>query len=278
MKKVFFILFMVLFNIVVFSETLQKDVKFTLKDASALTTASFEFVNGRAKIVGENVKSLVIKGTISIKGTDESLYEEVLKNAKLIARVKGNKLEVSLNYEDLKEKYKNRGFLGFFCSWGKQSNIFVDLEIIVPERLNIDFSGVNFDLELKNVKKADLSNVNGSVYVLEADSVECESVNGNISLENIVYKVDCEVVNGNLAIETRSKKINSISFESINGNVEIKIPFVAIGKISTHSITSKTYLMLKGKKIVDKNLEWKGNGSCDINVETINGKIVVEGF
>ena len=278
MKKLLFALFL-FWGVVVYSNTLQKEISYKLKDASKITTVSFEFINGKARVKGAKVNSIIVKGTITVRGKEQSISEEILKNAELKVKSKGDKLEISLNYEDLKDKMEdNSGFMGFFCSWGKQSVVYVDLDITVPQRLKFDFSGVNFDLELSNIRNADLSNVNGNVYVVKANKVKCESVNGNITLRDIVFKADCEVVNGNLTFETKSSKISSISFESVNGNADIKLPASVIGTISTESLTSKTSLIVKGKRTVKKNLEWEGEGNCDIDVETINGRIVIEAF
>ncbi len=278
MKKLLFALFL-FWGVVVYSNTLQKEISYKLKDASKITTVSFEFINGKARVKGAKVNSIIVKGTITVRGKEQSICEDILKNAQLKVKSHGDELEISLNYEELKNKFDNNsGFLGFFCSWGKQSEVHVDLDVVLPERLNIDFSGVNFDLELSNIRNADLSNVNGNVYVVKANKVKCESVNGNITLRDIVFKADCEVVNGNLTFETKSSKISSISFESVNGNADIKLPASVIGTISTESLTSKTSLIVKGKRTVKKNLEWEGEGNCDIDVETINGRIVIEAF
>ena len=278
MKKFVPVLFL-LFGFLVFSETLKKEINVKYSDLSSVNSVSFEFVNGKAEIYGANVNSVIVRGFLTVNGKDQSLCEDVLKNANIKFKKHGDELEVSLNYDELKEKLgNNNSFFGFFCSWGKQTEIQVDLKITIPQNLDVDFSGVNFDLSISNVSNANLSNVNGNVKVLNANKVKCESVNGNISLKNILIKANCEVVNGNFTIETNSTKLSSISFESVNGNAEIKLPLKTIGSISTESLTSKTVFNIKGKKTIKKNLEWKGEGNCDINVETINGRIVIDAF
>ena len=278
MKKFLPVLFL-LFGVLVFSETLKKEVNVKYSDLSSVNSVSFEFVNGKAEIKGDNVKSIVIKGFLTVRGKDQSICEDVLKNANIEIKKHGDELEISLNYDELKDKLgNNNSFFGFFCSWRKRVEIQVDLSIIVPSSLSIQFSGVNFDLAISDVKDAEVSNVNGNARIINADKVKCESVNGNVYIKDVKIKAGCEVVNGNFNIETNSNKLSSISFESVNGNAEIKLPLKVIGNISTESLTSKTVLNIKGKKIVKKNLEWKGDGNCDIDIETINGRIVIDTF
>ncbi|BBB33151.1 hypothetical protein TTHT_1672 [Thermotomaculum hydrothermale] len=278
MKKIF-LTFLFLVGLSIHAEALQKDVNLKINDISSIRTVSFEFVNGKANIEGANIHSIEIKGTVKVKGKDQSVGEEILKKVNFKIKKHGDELEISLNYDELKKELsRGDGFLGLFCSWGRQPEISVNLDIKLPESLDVDFSGVNFDLEVLNVRNVEVENVNGDVKVENSRKVKCESVNGNVVFKNIEVKASCEVVNGNFSLDTKSSKISSISFESVNGNASIKLPLKTIGSISTESLTSKTTLILKGKKTVKKNLEWKGDGDCDIEVQTINGRITIEGF
>ena len=278
MKK-FLILFSFLFVGMVFANTLTKNLSYSLSDASRFDTLSVEFINGKGVVKGTKENSVKVKVKVNIKSDDDSACQEVYDKLKLNVKTSGDEIDLSLNYDDLK-KYLNSeiSFFNLFCSHRKKVEMSVDVEIFIPSRFSIEFSGVNFDIKAEELKKVKISSVNGAIGAKNIGKVECESVNGNIVLKDIIYKVECEVVNGNLTLETNSEKLSSVSFESVNGNTKIRVPFNVIGDVETDSLTSKATLVLKGKKIVGKNLEWQGDGNCDIDVETVNGKIFIEGF
>ena len=260
-----------------YAENLSKDVSLDLK-VNSLKKIEFDFVNGRIEILGKKSNSLKVRGKIEVKGKDQASVQKVLNNVKLTHSVKGDSISISLNYNDLKDYLGNSGFFNFFCSGKKRVHISVDLKVEIPERMMVDFSGVNIDVKINNVKKADVENVNGDIEITNVERVDCENVNGNLLLKDIKKKISCDIVNGNLEFTSNSLDLISISVDSVNGNCSIKLPFKAIGNVETSSITSKSVFVYKGKKLKGRSIEFDGNGNCDIEVDTVNGKIYIEGF
>ncbi len=274
MKK--FLLFLALFAFggLLHAEGLSKTVTLTVDDLKGVSSISMDFVNGSGEIVGKKTNKVEIYAVIKISGKDETTLEEALRNAQITVKKSKDSLLISLNYDKLK-KYTGDcgGFWDFFASVSKRVNISVKLKAVIPQGFSLDLNGVNFDLTVKNLNKIDVSTVNGNIEAEKVNKAECESVNGNITVKGVVYKVNCEVVNGNLTVNTDSLKMTDIDLESVNGNAHIVIPEKAVHKIDTSSLTSKTVLKRGDETVKGKNLSWKGKGSCDISVETINGAI-----
>ncbi len=276
MKRFWFFL-LCFFALMLHAENLSKNVKLDLK-VNSLKKVEFEFVNGNMDIIGTKTDRLKVTGKVSVEGKDQASVQEVLNKVKLTHSFDGDSLSISLNYDDLKDYLGNSGFFNFFCSGKKRVRLAVNLKVELPERMRVHFSGVNFDVEIKNLKSADVEDVNGDINISNLDRVKCENVNGNVVLRNIRKKVSCDIVNGNLEFSGNSLEMVSISVNSVNGNCTIKLPFKAIGNVETSSITSKSILVYKGKKIKGRNIEFQGDGNCDIEIDTINGRVYIEGF
>ncbi len=276
MKRLLLLLVLV-FSFVSNAETLTRNVDLSVK-ADSLKKIEFDFVNGKIEILGKKTNKLRITGKIEVKGKDQPSVQKVLNNVKLTHSVEGDTVSVSLNYDDLKDYLGNSGFFNFFCSGKKRVHISVDLKVELPERMIVHFSGVNIDVKISNVKNADVENVNGDINITGVERVDCENVNGNLLLKDIKKKVSCDIVNGNLEFTSNSLDLVSISVDSVNGNCTIKLPFKAIGNVETSSITSKSVFVYNGKKLKGRSIEFNGDGNCDIEVDTVNGRIYIEGF
>ncbi|GEM_PF-6506888 len=279
MKKLILFFFLSFAFNFVFAHSVEKKVSFSFKDTSKIKLLSLDFVNGTINVKGCKTNSVNISGKIKVRGDDQSVCEEVLKKVKIKTDLSGGELNISLNYKELRDYLGDSGFFSWFCAKRtKKVNLSVELELTVPEGFNMEFSGVNVDISVSNLNRVDISTVNGDVNVEDAEKVECESVNGDIKLNRVVYSVKCSVVNGDFSFKTRSKKISSISFDSVNGDAKISVPASVIGDVETSSVSSKTTLILNGEKRKERDLKYKGEGKCDIDISTVNGDIVIEGF
>lgn len=178
-------------------------------------------VSSNGKVIIENQR-----GDVQIKGWSKS---EV--------KVTGELDDKALDYE-----FKSSGNRTIFKvkmprqmrSWnsGEGSN----LVIHIPVNSNLDFEGVNVNV--------DISEVSGGSDI--------ETVNGNISAHKLAGKINLTTING----EIRSKVLNGkIHYETVNGSI--------------HDIDSQGRLRFDA---VNGDIETKTKAE-DIRIENVNGEI-----
>ena len=142
------------------------------------------------------------------------------------------------------------------------------LEIFVPRQSKVNYSAVNADVELEQVRGgARVETVNGSINVKKlAGRIRLESVNGRITADSLEGDVKIDTVNG--TIDSRSSKGKEDSYESVNGNIEV---FSESGDINVETVNGDIELELG--KVNQLNLDTV-NGSIDAKLELEkNGEI-----
>ncbi|MFC3095216.1 hypothetical protein DRW07_15275 [Alteromonas sediminis] len=92
-----------------------------------------------------------------------------------------------------------------------------------------------------------------TIYVPSASSINYESINARVSLEQLSGGIQVEVVNGHVDADTISGRMR---FESVNGNIDVEN---VEGDLSVETVNG------------DIRGEQSGNG--DLNLDTVNGNI-----
>jgi len=142
----------------------------------------------------------------------------------------------------------------------------VEYNLIIPERL-----------------KGNITNVNGNILIdAMDDDVEVITVNGNITLQDHFGSADVTSTNGNLDATVTISLGGVIDMNAVNGSIDLDIPAstsatfaarVANGDISTSNLSlddaQSTPVSLTGVL---------GDGDGEIDIETVNGNIVLQGF
>lgn len=210
------------------------------------------------KIIVENVN-----GNIEISGEErENIEIEAIKKAERQAHLKNLKIDIKKTGRDLniKTEHTRSYFLGF-----------------IPVQMG---GSVNYKIRIPRDIKLKIETVNGNISIENILSfIEAESVNGDINLKEISGNGTFETVNGNIKIKIKSTSPN-LSAESVNGSIYL---------ISEEKINAKYYFeVVNGKiKIIPSIMEIKstspkeisgilGDGKGKINIETVNGNITIE--
>ena len=205
-----------------------------------------EHVNGDVKVIAWDKYEIKVTGTLGDR-TEKFIFEKD-DNEVLI------KVKVKL------ENNRARNKLGTYNG--------DDLEIFIPRQSNVNFSAVNADVELVQVRGGTrVETVNGSIDAKGlAGRIRLESVNGRITADSLEGDVKISTVNG--MIDSRSSKGKEDSYESVNGSIEV---FSENGDINVETVNGD--IELKLGKVNQLNLDTV-NGSIDARLELDeNGEI-----
>ena len=157
----------------------------------------------------------------------------------------------------------------------------VDFEITVPVGLDIGVDLVNGDVTLEKMGDCNIDLVNGDVIASEINSIVVDVVNGSIEVREVAETVSCDLVNGSLKLFSSSEKLRKVVADSVNGTMQVHVPASVLGRIHMSSATGITYLkeeVAEGEwkvKMKSKSVTMVDDGNARINLENVNGKIVL---
>ncbi|BDX07961.1 DUF4097 family beta strand repeat-containing protein [Planctobacterium marinum] len=215
-----------------------------------------EHVNGNVDIRGWDKAEVRVKGELDEKA-EEFIFEE--RNGRILIQVKIP---------------KNRG--GNWGSGGRGDN----LEIFVPIKSHVTYSGVNADAEISKLERGlDANTVNGNIEAEDISGrIGLQSVNGKIEGDNLAGDIDMETVNGK--IRDRNSSGKKLSLGSVNGNIESRSN---IKDVSVETVNGGIELQLAE---VDSLRMDSVNGEMDVSLTlmergeiegaTVSGRIYLE--
>ncbi|MCC2607908.1 DUF4097 family beta strand repeat-containing protein [Planctobacterium marinum] len=154
-----------------------------------------EHTNGNITIRGWDKQEIKVEGELDDKA-EEFIFEE--RNGRMVIQVK-------------MPKHK-----GNWNSGGPGD----DLEVRVPFKSHVRYSGVNADADIADLQRGlDANTVNGNVEAKAVSGrVGLQSVNGKIEAADISGDINLETVNGR--IRDRNSSGKTLKLTSINGNIE----------------------------------------------------------
>ncbi|PAJ72089.1 hypothetical protein CJF42_23085 [Pseudoalteromonas sp. NBT06-2] len=192
-------------------------------------------VSSNGKVIIENQR-----GDVKIKGWNKS---EIKVTGELDDKAVGYELKRSGNRTIFKVKMPKK-----IHSWnsGEGSN----LVIHIPMKSNLDFEGVNVNVDIAEVEGgSDIETINGNISARKlSGKVNLTTVNGGIRSKELVGKIHYETVNGDIHdtdsqgrlrfdavngdIEAQTKA-EDIRIENVNGEIELKTELIQRLEIST---------------------------------------------
>lgn len=214
-----------------------------------------EHTSGNITIRGWDKQEIKVVGELDDKA-EEFIFEE--RNGRMLIQVK-------------MPKHK-----GNWNSGGPGD----DLDIRVPHKSHVRYSGVNADADIAELQKGlDASTVNGN---LEAKGIQgrigLQSVNGKIEVSEISGDISMETVNGRIRDKNSSGK--SLKLTSINGDIESRS---TIKEVTAETVNGGIELQLAE---VDSLEMVTVNGEIDVSLtllergeiegSTVSGRITVE--
>ncbi len=210
-----------------------------------------------------------VNGSISIEGWDKAEVQiEITKKAKFSEDIEGATVskKVSNDSISLKSQLKTnrRGFLGLRR---KSSTASISYRIHAPRTATI-----------KRVKS-----VNGPIRVQQFDGVvKGSTVNGPAELSNLTGDIEVSTVNGAIKAQLSNDiQAPEIELDTVNGSIELQLPESTSarfrGKSINGDIRNDFGLDVKKKFPIGKQLSGKtGTGEAEIELSTVNGRIVIK--
>ncbi len=255
----------------VHAAVLQDEYVKELKDVKGIRSIVIDNVNGDCVIIPGDSDVVRIEGAIRIKGGSDEECRDYYRKAEIKVTTEGEELVIDVIYP------KTRGFF----SIGRSVNMRVDFEITVPVGLDIGVDLVNGDVTLEKMGDCNIDLVNGDVIASEINSIVVDVVNGSIEVREVAETVSCDLVNGSLKLFSSSEKLRKVVADSVNGTMQVHVPASVLGRIHMSSATGITYLkeeVAEGEwkvKMKSKSVTMVDDGNARINLENVNGKIVL---
>jgi len=163
-------------------------------------------VSSNGKVIIENQR-----GDVQIKGWNKS---EIKITGELDDKAVGYEFKSSGNRTIFKVKMPKQ-----MRSWnsGEGSN----LVIHIPMQSDLDFEGVNVNVDITEVKGgSDIETINGNISAQKlAGKINLTTVNGGIRSKELAGKIHYETVNGDIH-DTDSQ--GRLRFDAVNGDIDAK--------------------------------------------------------
>ncbi|WP_144392864.1 DUF4097 family beta strand repeat-containing protein [Pleionea sediminis] len=190
--------------------------------------------------------------TVSVEATIKAPDQEARDRIKIEMDHSGDRLEITTEYEKRNSK--------------KNSGTEVSYQLMIPASSNLeDISLVNGDLTIAGIK----------------GQVETNLVNGKFNAQSLASSIKANLVNGSMDVNYDSLSgVESIELSSVNGKVELLLPSNAEADIDASTVNGKIsndfgISVIKNKYVGSSMSGTLGNGSVNIDIETVNGRIKV---
>lgn len=173
-----------------------------------------------------------------------------------------SRLEISENSRGLRIEVETEG-----GNWGFDGPGETYLTIQAPVSAQLEVSGVSASVRIEGfrsnsleaetvsgdievdvqVERLDLESVSGDVeFRGQARRTSAETVSGDVELEGIEGELDVSMVSGDL--ELSSAVLSSGQFESVSGNLEMHISVLEAGRLRVESMSGDVTLYLPGNQ------------------------------
>lgn len=232
----------------------------------------------------ENISMTTIEttnGAISVSGYDG---DEIKVDAEFV--VKGKKKEVceklvkkiELKIHITKKKFEVE--TDFKKKLGYSSQVSINMQ--VPFRMSIEAESMNGGVFVEDITGGvELETVNGGIKCENVSGgVEVETVNGGVSLNNIEGNTSAETVNGGLMAEFNKTTPEQVALNTVNGRVSVSFASTPNGLVEASTINGS--LSISGKRIAKTGIFMKtysnqfGDGKGEYHFSTVNGSVNID--
>lgn len=166
-------------------------------------------------------------GELTIKG--EPGRQEITANATVCASSKELLAESRLNMESNGRRGEVSVELPRSRSWGDDDHVSMDLELRVPDTLELDVDDSSGELEITNVASLKLDDSSGSIYVRDvrgdlsiedsSGSLKARGVGGAVTISDSSGSIDVSDVLGSVLIERDTS--GSIEVSDVGGDFTV---------------------------------------------------------
>jgi hypothetical protein len=221
------------------------------EDSTGRTEFRLEGINGNMDVIAESgTEDFVVGGFRRVRSSSLADAQEQLDRLQVDVSVEGDAIVIRTQQPSDTE---GRTFE-------------VEYNLIVPERL-----------------EGNIRNVNGNILIDSMDDdVDVSTTNGNISLRDHFGSAEVRATNGNLDATVTLPQGGVLEMSTTNGNLDLDIPastsanFVA--RVANGSITTSGLSLDNAQSTPFSLTGVLGDGDGEIDIETVNGNIVVQGF
>lgn len=220
-------------------------------DASPQTRFRLEGINGSIEVVGAAATD-----TFSIHATRQVWSESVAD-----AQAYLDRLEVAVT--------------------GSGNEIVI--RTVQPQNTGGRTLVVNYVLAVPMRLAASVANVNGGVSIEQlSGDVSVSVVNGAVQIQDVGGSVSVAVVNGVVTARTALAAGEGIDLQTTNGNLTLDIPRSTSAQFAArlvNGVIAINNLTLQGARSTPTSLTGTlGAGAGRVDLETVNGNILVRGF
>ena len=212
---------------------------------------SLNSINGNINITGiDSGESVVISGERIVKSESRSDAKEHLEL--LQVEIEENVSDITIK-TDQPDKSEGRNYT-------------INYNIKVPSNWQINVDHVNGNLEIVNIK----------------NDIDASLINGKVDLSDIFGNVDVSIVNGSFTGDVTISLNGYCQVNLVNGTINLEIPTSTSADFSASVVNG----LIRLNDLALENLSTSphrasgtlGEGEGNIDLETVNGPITVDGF
>jgi DUF4097 and DUF4098 domain-containing protein YvlB len=220
-------------------------------DATGRTEFRLEGINGNIDVIAEaDAEEVVVGGFKRVRSSSLADAQAQLDRLEVDVGVEGDAIVIRTEQPSDTE---GRTFE-------------VEYNLIVPERL-----------------EGDVQNVNGNILIdAMGDDLEVSTTNGNITVQDHFGSATVTTTNGNLVATVTISSGGEILMTAVNGGLELDIPSITsatfAARLANGDITTSNLSLSDAQSTPFSLTGVLGDGDGEIDIETVNGNIVVQGF
>jgi len=226
-------------------------------------------INGSVQITGvSGTDSVTIWGKRIVES--ESTIDAAQHLEDLYVRVNKDSDEITVRTEQPKE---NRG-----------RNYVVNYRIRVPASWQIFVEHINGNVSVSSIARStEIDLVNGDVTIRSSGgTVDVKLTNGHMLLWDISGSVEGTLTNGNIDARILLPTSGTCALKTVNGMIDLEIPQSTSAAFSaevTNGAIALADLSLQDQRVTLKSVVGTlGDGEGQIDLDAVNGNIVVTGF
>lgn len=245
------------------------EFSFDLEAQASQRGLRLDAINGSVEIVGvSDTDSIGIWGERRVESESTADAAHHLQNLSVVVREESD--EIVVRTEQPRKTYGR--------------NYLVDYHIYVPETWRIFAEHINGNVALSSIdNRVNIKLVNGNISIHSSHgTIEVELVNGSMRLWDISGSVDGELINGNIDGKIVLAESGTCRLKTVNGKINLSIPQFTSAIFSAEVANGTIFLsdlVLKNQHVAHTRVTGRlGDGDGQIDLDTVNGNIVVVGF
>jgi hypothetical protein len=232
-------------------------------------------------------------GNANVRTRISELSIDWVDGSVTVAATDGDEILITENYEGGETAYRLRwkiedGELDIkYCKpkihlplFGDES-VPKDLHVLIPRSMldGLEEIHVSTVSAVQNInvsaRELDSSTVSGAVYATGTyRDVEIETVSGDVSVDGVVERGSFDGVSGEVNLCLR-EQAEQLDMDTVSGDLRLTLPDSTAGfRVNVDSLSGDADI--RGFALERRQDDTWGDGSMEINVDSISGKLIIE--